>query len=121
MDHLIEKINSKLYTVREQRIMVVHDIADLYQVKPIYLKQQVNTNLERFDEDDLMFQLTNDEFKNLKSKLTSSTCKENRHLPFVFTEQGVYMLATVLNSKTAIYITKYITRSFSSNLNNIQN
>lgn len=69
-------------------------------------------NFERFDEVDFMFQLTKEEFKNLKCQNGTSSWGGKRKLPFVFTEQGVYMLATVVNSSIAVKTTKNIMRTF---------
>ena len=91
--------------------MIDKDLAELYQVETSRLNEQVKRNIERFDED-FMFQLTKDEFDNLISQNATSSWGGTRKLPYVFTEQGVYMLATVLKSSVAVEITKQIMRTF---------
>ncbi|XPV70686.1 MAG: ORF6N domain-containing protein [Halarcobacter sp.] len=80
-------------------------------VETKYLNRQVKRNIERFD-DDFMFQLTKEEFEILRCQIGTSSWGGARTLPFVFTEQGVYMLATVVNSGIAIETTKAIMRTF---------
>ena len=91
--------------------MLDRDLAELYGVETRRINEQVKRNIERFD-DDFMFQLTQEEFENLKSHFATSSWGGIRKLPYVFSEQGVYMLATVLKSKTAIEVTKQIMRTF---------
>lgn len=110
----IENINSKIYEIRGQKVMLDSDLAQLYLVETSYLNRQVKRNFERFDEEDFMFQLTQEEFENLKCQIGISSWGGKRKLPFVFTEQGVYMLATVINSKIAIQVTKQIMRTFTA-------
>ena len=111
---LVTDINSKIYQIRGQKVMLDSDIAKLYAIETSYLNRQVKRNIERFDEEDFMFQLTKEEFENLKCQIGISSWGGKRKLPFVFTEQGVYMLATVINSKIAIHITKQIMRTFTA-------
>ena len=91
--------------------MLDRDLAILYGVETKYLKQQVNRNIERFP-DDFMFQLTREEFNNLRSQIATSTWGGARYLPYVFTEQGVAMLSSVLKSKRAIQVNIQIMRTF---------
>ncbi len=91
--------------------MLDRDLAEIYQVETRVVNQAVKRNIERFD-DDFMFQLTQDEFDNLKSHFVTSSWGGVRKLPYAFTEQGVYMLATVLKSKVAVDVTKQIMRTF---------
>ena len=93
--------------------MLDRDLAELYGVTTSRLNEQVKRNIERFD-DDFMFQLTKEELENWKSQnaISNSIKMGLRKLPLAFTEQGVYMLATVLKSKTAINVTKQIMRTF---------
>ena len=104
MNELIlqNEIKSKIYSVRGKEVMLDSDLADLYEVSSKRLNEQVKRNIERFP-DDFMFQLTEEEYENLKSQITTSSSKHGgrRYLPYVFTEQGLYMLATVLRSKVA--------------------
>ena len=104
-------VDDKIFVIRGIQVMIDKDLAELYQVEVKRLNEQVKRNIERFDED-FMFQLTKDEFENLKSHFATSNWGGIRKLPYVFTEQGVYMLATVLKSKVAINVTKNIMRTF---------
>lgn len=91
--------------------MLDKDLAELYQVETRVLNQQVQRNLKRFP-DDFMFQLTQSEFESLISQFVISKRGGTRKLPFVFTEQGVSMLSSVLNSKMAIAVNIQIMRIF---------
>lgn len=110
---LIENINSQIYTIREQKVMLDSDLAKLYQVETKRLNEQVNRNMDRFP-DDLMFNLTDEEFEILRSQNATSSWGGRRYNPKVFTEQGVYMLATVLKSKVATEVTLTIMRTFTA-------
>ena len=83
--------------------MLDRDLAELYEVATKVLKQAVRRNSERFPED-FMFELTQEEYRNLRSQIVTSSWGGARYLPLVFTEQGVAMLSSVLNSKMAIQI-----------------
>lgn len=112
---LLENINSKIYKIRGVKVMLDRDIAELYQVETKYLNRQVKRNMERFNEEDFMFQLTKEELENLRCQF--GTFKENlntKYNPYVFTEQGAYMLATVINSSIAVDVTKQIMRTFTA-------
>jgi hypothetical protein len=106
-----EVVISKIYALREQKVMLDSDLAELYRVETRVLNQQVKRNQERFP-DDFMFQLTEDEWENLKSQKATSSWGGRRTLPFVFTEQGVAMLSSVLNSSVAIKVNIQIIRVF---------
>jgi len=108
-----EIIRSKIYLIREQKVMLDRDLAELYGVKTKVLKQAVRRNLTRFPED-FMFELTKEELLNWRSQfVTSNNDKMGlRHSPFCFTEQGVPMLSSVLNSQIAIEINIQIIRVF---------
>jgi len=113
MDNLpLQNISSKIYEIRDIKVMLDSDIAELYDVETSYLNRQVKRHFDRFDEFDFMFQLTKEEFENLKCQIGTSSWGGKRKLPFVFTEQGVYMLATVINSPIATQVTKQIMRTF---------
>ena len=109
---LLEEINSKIYMIRGQKVLFSNDLAVFYGVTTSYLNRQVKRNFERFDEEDFMFQLTQDEFENLRSQNGTAKFSKVRSLPFAFTEQGVYMLATVVNSPVAVSVNKSIMRTF---------
>ena len=108
-----QTIQDKIYTIRNVQVMVDRDLALLYGVETRRLNEQVKRNIERFPEE-FMFQMTNDELENWKSQIATSN-KEImglRKLPFVFTEQGVSMLSTVLKSQTAVQTSIQIIKSF---------
>lgn len=99
-------------TIRGQRVMLDSDLAALYGVELKRLNEQVRRNAERFP-DDFAFQLTHEEFENLKSQFaTSSSHGGKRKLPWTFTEHGVVMLASVLKSATAVAASVKIVRVF---------
>ena len=106
-----EIVMNKIYVIRNQKVMLDRDLAELYQVETKRLKEQVKRNLRRFP-DDFMFELTELEFLNLRSQFATSSWGGVRYLPLVFTEQGVSMLSSVLNSKIAIAVNIQIMRIF---------
>jgi hypothetical protein len=112
MELLNDEIKTKIYKIRDNKVMLDSDLAKLYQVETSYLNRQIKRNIKRFEDSDFMFQLNKDEFENLICQIGTSSWGGKRKLPFVFTEQGVYMLATVINSGIAIDITKTIMRTF---------
>ena len=91
--------------------MLDFDLALIYETGTKVLKQSVKRNLNRFP-DDFMFELTQEEFKNLRSQIVTSENGGNRYMPFAFTEQGIAMLASVLNSPKAIEVNIQIVRAF---------
>ena len=107
-----ETIETRIFFIRSKKIMIDKDLAELYKVKPIALRQQVKRNKERFP-DDFMFQLTSEEVENMVSQnVIPSKQSLGGHLPYVFTEQGIAMLSSVLNSKRAINVNIQIMRTF---------
>ncbi len=106
-----EVVMNKIYVIRNQKVMLDKDLADLYQVETKQLKRQVKRNIERFPED-FMFELTQLEYENLRCQIGTSSWGGVRYLPIVFTEQGVAMLSSVLNSKIAIAVNIQIMRIF---------
>ncbi len=98
-----EKITCKIYNFRGQKVMMDRDLAELYGVETKALKQAVRRNIQRFP-GDFMFELTDDEFKNWRSQFVTSKSDRMglRYKPMVFTEQGVAMLSSALNSERAI-------------------
>jgi hypothetical protein len=107
-----EIIGKSIYLIRSQRVMLSSSLAELYGVEPRVLMQAVKRNIERFPQD-FMFQLSIEEFQNLKSQFViSSWGGLRRARPYAFTEQGVAMLSTVLNSKRAIQVNITIMRVF---------
>ena len=125
----VEVIENKIYLIRGQKVMLDKDLAELYGVKTTYLNQKVGRNIERFPQD-FMFQLNKEEYKNLKLQNATSSLKMQskevslksqiaisrwggtRKLPYVFTEQGVAMLSSVLHSERAILVNIAIMRAF---------
>ena len=107
-----KEIENRIYTIRGVQVMLDSDLAEMYQVQTRALNQAVKRNIERFP-DDFMFQLTQEEWENLKShNVTSSEHGGRRKLPFVFTEQGVSGLSGVLKSEIAAKIHVSIIRAF---------
>ncbi len=106
-----DNILSKIYFIRGQKVMLDRDLAELYDVETKRLKESVRRNMERFP-DDFMFELSSEEFENLRSQFASSSWGGERYQPFVFTEQGVAILSSVLNSKQAIEVNIRIIRLF---------
>lgn len=104
-------ITSKIYLIRDLKVMIDKDLAELYAVETKQLKRQVRRNIERFPED-FMFELSEQEFENLRSHFGTSNWGGTRYLPMAFTEQGVAMLSSVLNSPTAIKMNIQIIRVF---------
>ena len=115
MDELIVQgeISSKILTLRGKQVMIDRDLAKLYHVETRRLNEQVKRNLDRFP-DDFMFQLSEKELENWKSQFATSNQEIMglRKLPFAFTEEGIYMLATVLNSVIAVQTNIAIIRTF---------
>jgi hypothetical protein len=107
-----ERIERSILLIRGQKVMLSADLAELYQVEPRVLVQAVKRNIARFPQD-FMFQLTEEEFSNLKSQIViSSWGGLRRAMPYAFTEQGVAMLSSVLRSKRAISVNIEIMRAF---------
>ena len=102
---------SKIYFIRNQKVMLDADLAQLYQVETRRLNEQVRRNIDRFPED-FMFQLTKEEWENLKSQIAISSWGGRRKLPMAFTEHGVLMLSSVLNSERAIQVNIQIMRVY---------
>lgn len=109
----ITVIQRKIYEVRGQKVILDRDLAALYQVETRVLNQAVKRNMERFPEG-FMFQLTKDEWKMISSQIvtTSPDKRPLSALPYVFTEHGVVMLASLLRSQIAITMSVQITRAF---------
>lgn len=106
-----ELVISKIYLIRNQKVMFDDDLAELYQVETRRLNEQVKRNIERFPED-FMFQLTVKEYENLMSHFATSSWGGRRKMPFAFTEHGVLMLSSVLSSKRAVQVNIQIMRIY---------
>ncbi len=106
-----ELIIRKIYTIRGQKVMLDSDLSELYQVETKHSKRQVRRNLSRFPED-FMFELSDEEFEFLRSQIGTSSWGGTRYKPMAFSEQGVSMLSSVLNSPVAIQVNIQIIRTF---------
>lgn len=108
-----ERIESRIFLIRGEKVMIDADLAELYGVEAKVLNQTVRRNHERFP-DDFMFQLTVEEFASLRSQIVTSSSVHGgrRYAPLVFTEQGVAMLSGLLNSERAIAVNIAIMRTF---------
>lgn len=113
MNELITPIRSKIYIVRGKQVMIDRDLAELYQVENRALNQAVKRNSDRFP-DDFMFQLTKEEYENLISQIVISSFEHGgvRKMPYAFTEEGVYMLSSILRSPIAAQTSIAIVRTF---------
>lgn len=110
----LQVIQKRIYEVREQRVMLDFDLAELYNTETKYLKRAVRANMKRFPPD-FMFELSKSEWETLRcnfSTLETGRGKYPKYLPFAFTEQGVAMLSSVLNSDKAIDVNISIMRAF---------
>ena len=106
-----EVIMNQIYYIRGQKVMIDRDLAILYGVETKRLKEAVKRNMERFPED-FMFEMTKKELENLRTQIASSSWGGTRYFPMAFTEQGVAMLSSVLNSSQAISVNIRIIRIF---------
>jgi len=117
----IDNVESAIYLIRGHRVMLDSDLAAIYQVTTRRLNEQLRRNRKRFPED-FAFQLTAEEFRNLKSQIATSSLRSQfvtssshggkRKLPWVFTEHGAIMLASVLNSNVAVQASVRVVRAF---------
>ncbi|WP_293874914.1 ORF6N domain-containing protein [Flavobacterium sp.] len=107
----LEVIQNKIFEIRGFKVKIDFDLASLYNVENKRLKEAVRRNINRFPED-FMFELTEIEFNNLRTQIASSNRGGIRYMPFAFTEQGIAMLSSVLNSEKAIKINISIIRAF---------
>ena len=107
----IEIIKEKIYVIRGQKVMLDFDLALLYGTESKRIKEAVRRNMNRFP-NDFMFELTKEEFDNLRTHFASSSYGGRRYLPFAFTEQGIAMLSSVLKSEIAVEINISIMRTF---------
>ena len=107
----LQLIQQKIHEIREMKVMLDFDLAEMYGTETKVLKQSVKRSIERFPSD-FMFELTEQEFESLRSQIVTSKRGGTRYLPFAFTEQGVAMLSSVLNSDKAIAVNIAIMRAF---------
>jgi flagellar capping protein FliD len=106
-----ERITGMIHLIRGIKVMLDRDLAELYNVETGQLKRAVKRNIDRFP-DDFMFELTKDEFENLRCQFGTSSWGGTRYTPMGFTEQGVAMLSSVLKSNRAIKVNIQIMRAF---------
>ena len=104
-------IKSKIFEIRGQKVMLDVDLAEMYEVETKRLKESVKRNITRFPSD-FMFTFTQKEFQGLRSQFSTSNRGGTRYLPSAFTEQGVAMLSSILNSEKAIDVNIAIIRTF---------
>jgi len=111
--HVIENenIQTKIYEIRETKVMLDNDLAKLYGIETKRINEAVKNNPDKFPTD-FYFTLNENEFEILRSKISTTKFSKTRTIPKVFTEQGIYMLATVLKSKIATEVTINIMRTF---------
>lgn len=107
----LQTIQSKIYEIRGQRVILDFDLAELYGIETKYLKRSVKNNIRRFPPD-FMFELTKEEFDNLRCNFSTSKRGGIRYMPFAFSEHGVAQLSAVLNSDIAIEVNIQIIRTF---------
>ena len=110
MNNLIN-IENKILVIRGQQVMLDRDLAEIYGYETKRFNEQVKNNIERFDAD-FRFQLTDEEIYNLRSKISTSSWGGTRYKPYAFTEQGIYMLMTVLKGDLAVQQSKALIRLF---------
>jgi hypothetical protein len=107
----LQKIESRIYEIRGVKVMLDFDLAELYGTETKRLKEAVRRNKKRFPQD-FMFELTPKEFKSLRTQIATSKRGGRRYMPFAFTEQGIAMLSSVLNSDKAVEVNISIMRAF---------
>ena len=107
-----QSLQDKIYTIRGQKVMLDVDLAVIYGYETKNFNRQVKNNAAKFDGDDFMFQLTKDEWENLRCKNFTSSWGGSRYLPLAFTEQGIYMLMTVLRGNLATKQSRALIRTF---------
>ena len=107
----IKEVESKIITLRDQQVILDSDVAELYGVQTKEINQAVRNNPEKFPQG-YIFQLENQEFKDLRSKFLTTKYQKTRQLPKAFTEKGLYMLATILKSPQAVETTIAIVEAY---------
>ncbi len=111
MNKKLERVEQAILIIRNQKVILDRDLANLYGVETKVLNQAVKRNPDRFPED-FMFQLSLEEVQNLRSQFVTSSYGGRRYLPYAFTEHGALMAANVLNSPQAIVMSVAIVRTF---------
>ena len=111
MENKLTQIQNMIYKIREQKVMLDRDLAELYGIELKVMNQAVKRNIGRFPSD-FMFQLTDEEWKNLRSQIVTFSKDTRKYKPYAFTEHGILMLSSVLNSNRAININIQVMRIF---------
>ena len=107
-----QSLQNKIYYIRGHKVMLDVDLAEIYGYETKNFNRQVKNNSAKFEGDDFMFQLTKDEWENLRCKNFTSSWGGLRYLPMAFTEQGIYMLMTVLRGEVAVNQSRALVRTF---------
>ncbi len=108
-----ETLQNRIYNIRGCKVMLDFELAEIYGYETKNFNRQVKNNSAKFDGDDFMFQLTEEEVRNLRCKnFTANFKSKSRTLPYAFTEQGIYMLMTVLRGELAIKQSRALVRTF---------
>jgi len=107
----VQRIEERIFLIRAQRVMLDSDLAKIYGVTTKRLKEQFRRNAERFPQD-FAFVISNQEFRNMRSQIATSSRRNFRRLPIAFTEHGALMLGNILNSKTAVEASIRVVRAF---------
>jgi len=107
-----EFLAKKIYVVRGQKVMLDFELAEIYGYETKNFNRQVKNNIWKFEGEDFMFQLTEEEVDNLRCKKFTSSWGGTRYLPYAFTEQGIYMLMTVLKGELAVRQSRALVRTF---------
>ena len=107
-----ENIKERIHIIRGQKVMLDFELAELYGYSTKNFNRQVKNNSVKFEGEDFMFQLTENEWENLRCKNFTSSWGGTRYLPLAFTEQGIYMLITVLHGDLAVQQSRALIRTF---------
>jgi len=108
----LQVIQNKIHEIRGYKVILDYDLAYMYEIETAQLKRTVRRNIERFEGEDFMFELTQEELEILRCQFGTSSWGGTRYFPFAFTELGISMLSSVLNSKIAIQTNRNIMRAF---------
>lgn len=107
-----ESLVKKIYIIRGQKVMLDFELAEIYGYETKNFNRQVKNNIEKFEGEDFMFRLTEEEMHDLRCKIFTSSWGGTRYLPYAFTEQGIYMLMKVLKGEIAVKQSKALLSPF---------
>ena len=107
-----ESLVKKIYIIRGQKVMLDFELAEIYGYETKNFNRQVKNNIEKFEGEEFMFRITEEEMDNLRCKIFTSSWGGTRYLPYAFTEQGIYMLMTVLKGDLAVRQSRALVRTF---------